>query len=485
MKLARLIIITILGFGLLLLLSLTLMSIVRAAEVDVKPSQNQPYPTQITAHQIEISTLTITGEFDGDQYGESVNSAGDVNNDGYADVIVGAFGFDANNNQGKVYVYLGSSTGLTTTPVFTVIGETDGASLGRGAVGSAGDINKDGYGDIIIGAHGTNAHQGRVYVYYGNATGITHTVVFSVSGENIGDEFARSAAAAGDVNNDGYADVIVGASGYNSLQGKIYSYYGSSSGLSATPDFTATGVYTEFGRSVATAGSVNCDEYADVVVGEPDITGPVGKPATAGTVYIYYGSSTGLTSTGVSSVSGEAVGDKFGEVATSAGDVNGDGCDDVIVGARGYSSEQGKIYVYHGSSSGLNTTPAFSATVANIRGEIGSSVAPVGDVNKDGYDDVLVGARSFDAGSGVKQGMAYLYYGSSTGLTSTTVVTAAGENADDQFGFAVNSTGDVNGDGSPDIIIGASGYSNGSQLGKIYLYYGDAPFIYLPMVVKE
>ncbi len=471
------------AFALLLLLPLTLMSIARAAEVDVGPKLSQPIQTQIAAQQIETVTLAITGENTGDQYGESAASAGDVNNDGYADVIVNAFGYtdpdSAESGHGKVYVYLGSSTGLSTTPVFTAIGETTEASLGRGAVGSAGDINKDGYGDIIIGAHGTNGHQGRVYIYYGNATGITSTVVFSVSGENTGDEFARSAASAGDVNNDTYVDIIVGASGYMTNKGKIYVYYGSASGLSSTPDFTATGVLTEFGRSVASAGDVDNDGYDDVIVGEPDMTHGDAGP-TSGRVYLYYGSASGLSSTNVVTLSGENAGDKFGEAAASAGDINNDGYDDVIVGARGYTdaqAEQGKMYVYHGSGSGLNATPAFSFTEVNIGGEIGSYVAPAGDVNKDGYDDVLVGSRSFDAGGGNKQGMAYLYYGSSTGLSSSSIVTAAGESASDAFSFSVNSTGDVNGDGSLDIVIGAPDYNSGSQQGKVYLYYGDS-FVY-------
>lgn len=486
LKLVRLLIITIFSLGLLLQLPLTLMSKARAAELDTGPLPGQSIPTRISAQEIETPTLTLTGELTGDQYGESAASAGDINNDGYDDLIVGAFGFDADNDQGKVYVYLGSSSGLSSTPVFTAIGETNGASMGRGAVGSAGDVNKDGYDDIVVGAHGTNGHQGRVYVYYGNATGITTTAAFSDSGENVGDEFGRSVAS-GDVNNDGYSDIIVGASGYMSNTGKAYVYYSSSTGLSSTPDFTVTGVLTEFGRSVASAGDVNGDTYDDVLVGEPDLTHGASGP-TSGRVYLYYGSADGLTTTNVLTLSGENAGDKFGEAAASAGDVNSDGYDDVVVGARGYSAGengQGKVYVYYGSATGLSATPDFSATVVNIGGEIGSSVASAGDVNSDGYDDVLVGARSFNAGGGIKQGQAYLYYGSSSGLDSTAVITSAGESADDNFGFAVNSAGDVNGDGAPDIVIGAPGYSAGSAQGKIYLYQGSPAAIYLPIVVKS
>ncbi len=194
------------------------------------------------------------------------------------------------------------------------------------------------------------------------------TGIWSDQGETASDFFGVSVASAGDVNGDGYADVIVGAyfndDGGNAA-GEAYVYHGSASGLSATPDWSdqgeASGDY--FGRSVASAGDVNGDGYADVIVGanENDDGGSL-----AGEAYVYHGSASGLSSTPDWSDQGEASGDYFGRFASSAGDVNGDGYADVIVGA--YANDDGgdwagEAYVYSGSGyaeSGIFESLAFT-----------------------------------------------------------------------------------------------------------------------------
>jgi len=182
------------------------------------------------------------------------------------------------------------SRGLTGT--WSDQGET-GVDFFGGSVASAGDVNGDGYADIIVGASnapgaGTN-DTGEAYVYYGSSSGLGTSAVWNVNGEASGDRFGVSVASAGDVNGDGYADVIVGAN-YNddgaSNAGEAYVYYGSASGLSATPDWSdqgeASGDY--FGVSVASAGDVNGDGYADVIVGA---YANDDAASNAGEVYVY------------------------------------------------------------------------------------------------------------------------------------------------------------------------------------------------------
>jgi len=209
---------------------------------------------------------TLTGETAGDWFGLSVATAGDVNGDGYADVVVGALFH--NNETGRAYVYLGGASGLSTTAATTLTGEATYGDFGS-SVATAGDVNRDGYADVVIGAPRYSIDwTGRAYVYLGGASGLSTTAATTLTGGAAGNHFGESVATAGDVNGDGYADVVVGAYGYSSNIGRAYVYLGGASGLSTTAATTPTGTYaSNFGASVATAGDVNGDAYADVVVG--------------------------------------------------------------------------------------------------------------------------------------------------------------------------------------------------------------------------
>ncbi|RZD31675.1 MAG: hypothetical protein CXT74_04860, partial [Methanobacteriota archaeon] len=271
--------------------------------------------------------------------------------------------------------------------------------------------------------------------------GLTGT--WSAVGEATTDRFGFSVASAGDVNGDGYADVVVSAydnNGGGGDAGEAYVYHGSASGLSATPDWSDQGEATNdyFGWSVASAGDVNGDGYADVIVGARYNDGAA---TDAGEVYVYHGSSSGLSATPDWSDQGEAAGDHFSYHLASAGDVNGDGYADVIVGAiknDGAGTDAGEAYVYHGSSSGLSATPDWSDQGEAASDWFGISVAGAGDVNGDGYADVIVGAYRND-GAATDAGEAYVYHGSSSGLSATPDWSDQGEAASDQFGRSVAS----------------------------------------------
>ena len=404
---------------------------------------------------------TATGEAASDSFG-AVAAAGDVNGDGFSDVLVGASGYMANT--GRAYLYLGGIEGLSTTAALTLTGDVEGDQFGP--VAAAGDVNGDGYADVVVGARGYLTHTGRAYLYLGSAAGLNPTPALTLTGENEGDYFGR-AATAGDVNGDGYADVVIAAHYYpgGGQQGKIYLYHGSAAGLSATPALTITGEGTDrFGVSVGTAGDVNGDGYADVVVGAEMYPNGAGH----GRVYVYHGSSTGLSATPAFIVTGASHDNRFGTTVSTAGDVNGDGYSDIVVGADYYTIgwQEGRAYVYLGGSGGLDTTPVFVATGEYGIDHFGRAVGTAGDVNGDGYADVVIGAPDYPANNRV--GRVYVYFGGEGGPDTTPDFIVDGQVSGNRFGSPAGTAGDVDGDGFSDLLVGAPPYS--SSRGKAYLY---------------
>ncbi len=409
-------------------------------------------------------------------FGVSVSTAGDVNGDGFSDVIVGADAYDnGQTDEGRAFVYYGSAGGLAASAGWTAESNQAGASFGA-SVGTAGDVDGDGYADVIIGApyyDNTLADEGRVYVYSGSASGLGGTPLRTIDGGQASAYFGCSVSTAGDVNGDGYADVIVGAYGYDNGEtdeGRAYVYFGSSKGTAATAAWTAESnqAGANFGWSVATAGDVNGDGYADVIVSAPTYDN---GQTDEGRVYVYYGSSSGPSAVASWTAESDQVGAKFGYAVFTAGDVNGDGFADVVVGAPFYDNgetDEGRAFVYYGSASTLSAAANWTAESNQANARFGYSVASAGDVNGDGYADVIVGAQRFDNGQ-TEEGAAFVYHGSASGLSATANWQATGGASGAWFGQSVATAGDVNGDGYSDVIIGANG-----TRGKVYAYYGSA-----------
>jgi hypothetical protein len=414
----------------------------------------------------------VTGENDYDYFASVVASAGDVDGDGYADVLVGAPAYVGTANQGKAYLFRGSPDGLSTFPAWTATGQYGGDKFGH-AVASAGDMNGDGFSDVIVGAptYPTGASMGRVYLYYGSASGLPGSHDWIASGQDFSDLFGDAVAGAGDLNGDGYADLVVGAFGESSSQGAVYVYYGSPTGPASTPDWTASGEKSGdwFGDSMAGAGDVDGDGYGDLIVGAPFFDN--GGQVEAGKTYLYAGSASGLGADPTWTMTSLSERQRWGRSVAGAGDVNGDGYGDVIVGAPDFGSAPGLAQVFHGGASGLPGTPSWTVGGEDPYGRFGTSVSGAGDVNGDGYADVIVGASSYDDGTNDGAGKAYVYYGSAGGLESDPAWGVTGEAQYDSFGGWVAGAGDVDGDGFSDVLSGAK--YHGSDQGAAYAYLGN------------
>ncbi len=337
---------------------------------------------------------------------DAVASAGDVNGDGFADIVVG---WDTGGGgNGAVIVYMGGANGPATTPAITLTGPGGSGSTFGGAVGSAGDVNGDGYGDVIVGAKRdpnlNGVAVGAIYIYLGSATGLSSAPATRIQAPSSG-YFGGSVASAGDVNGDGYGDVIVGAP-TTTTGGNAHVYLGSSSGVVASNVTTFSGAASSsFGSSVSGADDVNGDGYADVIVGAPGASS-----GAFGAAFVYLGSSSGLGTTAVTPEP-HLPNANFGCSVASAGDVNGDGFADVIVG--GYSAQM--VCIYQGSATTVVPGGAFESPVTVLAGgtSFGAWVAGLGDVDGNGYSDVAGGTTSSPTAS--------VFDGAAIGVSSTVV----------------------------------------------------------------
>jgi len=399
------------------------------------------------------ANLVLNGEQSFNYFGYSVAAAGDVNGDNISDVIVGAPYYEV-TFFGRAYIFFGG-TDMNSTPDVTFIGSQVNGFLGW-SVSSAGDVNNDGYSDVIVGEYGYANNVGRAYIYYGGAS-MNNTPDVTLSGPFQNYNFGISVSSAGDVNNDNFDDVIVGADGHNSNMGRAYLYLGGTS-MNNAVDVTFTGEASSnyFGRRVSSAGDVNNDGYSDVIVGA------YGYSSNTGRAYIYYGGAS-MNSIADVTLNGETQNSYFGFSVSPAGDVNNDNYSDVICGGYGHSSNKGKAYLYLGSAN-MNNVADLSFTGENSNDYFAISVSSAADVNLDGYDDVIIGAEGYNSYTG----KSYLYYGGS-GMNNQSDQTFNGELSNTYFGKSVSSASDVNNDGVPDLIMGANNYS--SAKGRGYIFY--------------
>jgi hypothetical protein len=430
-----------------------------------------------------VDDWTFDGINQGDELGYAVSAAGNVNGDDYADIIVGApKAQDGVYKEGVAYVFHGSAGGLDGTPDWTAGGGIQGADFGA-AVSAAGDVNGDGYADVVVGAPGYKNGEtqvGAALVYHGSPGGLGPTPDWRYLSDLQSSQLGGAVSAAGDVNGDGYADVVIGAWNYSEgdlTGGAAFLFLGSADGLGDAPAWTAGGgqAGARFGAAVAGAGDVDGDGYDDVIVGAP---GYDAEETDGGAIFLFYGSDHGLNETPGWQAHGDRAGAEFGAAVGAAGDVNADGYADVIVGAPSYADDQtegGAAFAFYGSANGPGAAPRWTAYGDGAGAGFGVSVGAAGDVNGGGYDDVVVGAYRYSGGeTDNKEGATFVFRGSAVGLGANHFWMAAGGKAETEFGRATASAGDVDGDGLADVIVGAPKFKTiGDPRGRAFLFLGS------------
>ena len=484
---------------------------------------------RVNLSAVNDNGLIINGVATNDESGFAVASAGDINNDGFDDILIGAHfaGADVSSDNGAAYVIFGGSqppvpqgsdfnlASLNGSNGFVLhgIGQFDNAGW---AVDGGGDVNGDGIDDLIISGHLADPHSGQsgeAYVVFGgqnfgpdfDLASLDGTNGFTIHGIDPIDQAGFDVAMAGDVNGDGIGDLLIGARGAdpdgNEHAGESYVVFGQAGGfasilelsdLDGTNGFRLDGVAAEdfSGYTLSALGDVNGDGVDDFMVGAPGAAGGT----TAGTAYIVFGHNGtfsasldlgALTATDGLEITGPGIGDLTGLSVAGGGDVNGDGLDDILIGAPGANGGEGRVYVLYGQSGGfggpvdlaaLNGTNGFVISGAASGSGLGRSVSIIGDFNADGIDDIALGAPDTGAGQ------VFVIYGQNTfsavydlaGLDGGNGFVLDGIATGDGAGFAVSGGGDVNGDGYADLLIGAPNASAGGAngAGQSYLVLG-------------
>jgi ankyrin repeat protein len=409
--------------------------------------------------QIESTVPDLIFDGEPNTFFSSQIVCGDVDGDGYDDILMGMESY--NNHRGRVYLFYGGPN-MDTTADLILEGQNEGDHFGSGI--ACGDIDHDGHEDIVIAAGGYNDRQGRAYLYWGsdrNSMDANPDKVFSGAAEK-GSLFGVGYPAVYDIDNDGYDDIILGAFSYpGDGTGRVYLYYGNKRelmGTSADLIFNGENQRVQFGI-VVSCGDVDNDGYGDIVIGCR-----LGRRA-----YLYYGGSKSNMDAKADVVleTPSQGNDYFGRGIVCV-DQNRDGYDDVVIGAPAYNDWQGRAYIFHGSSKrSLDADPNMV-----LDGEVEQNNYGVrevcGDINGDKVNDLIIGANRFRQ----RTGRVYVYWGSDlAGPDPKPGRIFTGENPNDAFGYGL-ACGDVNHDGFDDLIVGAPGYRAGANQGRVYLYYG-------------
>jgi hypothetical protein len=378
--------------------------------------------------------------------------AHDVNGDGYADFLVGAQQ-GANGGSGKIFVFFGSANPNPNLNInqanATFSGSAANSSFGTYRCSGFADLNGDGFADVLGGGGGVGT--GTAYAFLGSAGFPANLTTFTFVGEASGDAFGSVVSSAGDVNGDGFDELLISADtndGGGSNSGRVYLYYGGQA-FNSVADLALTGKaagsYLTTGRAI---GDVNGDGFGDIVTHESNFQ------------TFYPGSASGIDPLVHTQLNG------YGFPSKRPGDVNGDGFADFASGDTA-AGATGSAYVFFGKAGPINlvsptATLQHSTSASTYFGETVS----IGDSNGDGFDDILVGAN--DA-LGNAVGTAFMYFGASGATFESNPDGTKSGGSGSFFAYDVSCSGDINGDGVGDVLVGEVGINNG----QAHAYFGS------------
>jgi len=436
--------------------------------------------------------VTIKGTPQNGILGTSISPAGDFNGDGIDDFLVADCYYLGET--GVVYVLFGRTeglenmtptAGLTTSQGFLIKGPSGATRFGA-AVCNLGDVNGDGIDDIMIVA----STPGQIYVVYGKkepqdifmSSGFTSDQGYLLHSSDITMFFVPNIKGAGDVNGDGIKDILIGIPQYSSNTGIVYIIYGSKNNPSLIELNTSldpsqgfwiqgSGVSRSFGTQLRPAGDLNGDKIGDFIIGE------TGTASTNGAVYILYGRKSKQTGFTIGSslnssdgwiITGPSAGSSFGNPISLGGDINGDGFIDMMVGAS--KQNGGTSYIISGAENGfsgvsLTSSGRVSAVTASQSTMTCVESLSIGDMNGDDLTDLAFRCRPISSGSATTT--VYVVYGSVEGVPTQTLPDAL--DAGSSLGFAVSSQE------IPNVLsVQGSGDFNNDYLEDLLLY-GSPP----------
>jgi len=472
---------------------------------DLSQIMNAHAQTSLDALLSTQADWTTDGKDDGVEYGIAVSAAGDINRDGFGDIVVGSRKYLVGGERcGAAFIFTGSRNGLSATPHAELSPAVKGAYFG-GAVSAAGDVNGDGYDDVLVGAphyHVSSGYEGAAFVYYGSPAGIVLTPAWTRIGLEGDGEFGSSVSAAGDVNGDGYADVLIGSARYTegqSNEGAAFLFLGSESGLASEPawSYQSDQSGAQLGLDVAGLGDLNKDGYADIAVSAPNYDLQDGSDH--GLVLVFYGAANSMDILPDWQAGGNQPDALFGSALASAGDVDHNSYPDLIIGARGVDvidplgetmADAGAAYLFYTTPTGVSPSAGWSMFGNQQYSGYGAAVAGIGDADQDGFSDVGIGApRQTDDQS--EEGFVYVYRGTPQGAALSPNWTSSGDKAETAFGAALGDAGDVNADGYSDLVVGAPIYKRDEKtvMGQAYVFHGASSTetqlinIFLPLIL--
>jgi len=484
-----------------------------AFDVDAIESDPSAPVSAVPINNTGVRDLTVNHTVAGEGAGQALTDGGDLNGDGVPDLVITADLASPGGRAaaGEVFIRFGGGC-LNGTQT---LGSSDVAILGAAAgddtglwVASGGDFNGDDINDLVISAHQADTGTGKVYVLFGRSVwpaqiDLATSADLVITGRSATDNFGIALDMGGDVNGDGFDDLLVGAYresvGTSLRAGRVYLFLGRAtppSSLSVNnADLVLDGAQTngQAGTAVSNSGDVDGDGIDDILVAALGVS--PGGYANAGSVYLVRGRTDIAAAANMNLFSantrfdGTAAGELAGSAVSLGGDFNGDGIGDIAIGAKGAApgalANAGAAYVIYGSVAGLPANVKLSNADFTVQGAeagalLGTALDLHSDVNEDGLADLLVGAPRSSPGGLAQAGAVYVLYGK-TGAPAVMAVSdddrvMTGDAAGDQLGISVATGGDANGDGVADLAVGANRAdpSGVTDAGAAYLITGAA-----------